>query len=84
MKLQAQANEGAEPQDADTNTAPMEGRDDSGARPSVVRMIALQRCTLGVSGTCINIDIFNMSKCLGPTILIRFEVLPHLEVSIQM
>ncbi|POM76886.1 Hypothetical protein PHPALM_5830, partial [Phytophthora palmivora] len=35
MKLQAQAN-----QDADTNTAPLEGSDDSGARPSVARMIA--------------------------------------------
>ncbi|KAJ8542537.1 hypothetical protein ON010_g12276 [Phytophthora cinnamomi] len=41
LKLQAQANQRAEPQDADTTTTPMEGRDDSGARPSVVRMIAL-------------------------------------------
>lgn len=41
MKLQAQANQGAEPQDADTNIAPLEGSDESGARPSVARMIAL-------------------------------------------
>ncbi|GMF43331.1 unnamed protein product [Phytophthora fragariaefolia] len=72
MKLQAQPNQGAEPQDADTNTAPMEGRDDSGARPGVVRM---KRCTLGVFGTSIyfNFDIFNMCKYLGSTILIRFD-----------